>query len=245
MSFNFLLCPLEIQINILSHLAEEEFNHMKSMKELKFLFDYPHEQRIYEERSRNIFNSYLKFKENISWKEFYDRILVLKKNEPLNYAKECASDNKLMELKIITDENPNISNWVLPIDIACAEGNLEIIQWFISIGRFPNSFSINLIADEAHIECLDWLFENYRLLPNVDGANWVAESGHLNVLYWLEKRNVYPDNVGANLAAINGHINILNFLEEKNIFPTNLNNRYSMKVVDWFRSRNIHLMAED
>ena len=54
---------------------------------------------------------------------------------------------------------------------------------------------------------------------NVEGANNAARNGHLEVLKWLAKHNIFPNVYGANCAARNGHLEVLKWLAEHNILP--------------------------
>ncbi len=216
---DLLKLPTEVQIHILTFVDEREFDILKHTKECSKLFTYPNEERVYMERSIYNYFECIEFKNNSTWKDFYERVNYLKKCDKIEYAKQCASEERLMELQIIAKENKNIFNWVLPIDIVCVKGNLDIIKWFISIGRFPNAFSVGLLADEGHLHCLEYLYENYNLLPNTSSANWAAESGHIHILEWLEERGVLPNNIGALSAAVASQLPVLNWLAERNILP--------------------------
>lgn len=240
---NFENLPLEAQIQILKFCDDASFEMFQKFDTFKKFFSYPNEERIYEERSEHFFPKYIKYR-NTTWKDFYDRVTILKKNEPLEYAKQCASKGKLMELQILHLDYPAFIKWELPLDIVCAEGHLELLQWFVSINLIPNVLSINLLADEAHLSCLEFLHSNYNLLPDTDGANWAAETGHLFILKWLAERNVFPDFAGANSAARNDHLDILNWLAEYNILPVGELYVKNPVIIDWLRERGLYTEME-
>ena len=239
---DLLKLPTEVQINILAFVDEREFDILKYTKECSKLFTYPNEERVYMERSMNLHTNYIEFKNNSTWKDFYERVNYLKKCDKVEYAKQCAAEGKLMELQIIAKENKNMFNWILPIDIVCVKGNLEIIKWFISIGRFPNAFSVGLLADEGHLNCLEYLYNNYNMLPDTGSANWAAESGHIHILEWLEERGVLPNNIGALYAAVASQLPVLNWLAERNILPAQFKATNSI-IATWLNEHGI--FAED
>lgn len=60
----------------------------------------------------------------------------------------------------------------------------------------------------------------YSILPDVNGANLLAEAGNLSILEFLETKGILPDKLGANGAAKNHFILVLDWLKERHIFPT-------------------------
>ena len=241
---DFLLLPREIQIQICKYVGSSELETLRSFLLCAKLFSYPREERIYQERSEYYFPKYLPFRDNLRWREFHDRIVTLQKNEPIEYAKKCSCESKLLELQILHLDNPMFINWVLPLDLVCAAGDLKLLSWFMSIGRTPNMFGVNLIADEGHIECLEFLYEKTGLLPDTDGANWVAETGYLYILEWLANHNIFPNNIGANFAARNNHLHILNWLEQHDIFPQGYLHISNPQIIRWLKDRNLYIASD-
>jgi hypothetical protein len=105
-------------------------------------------------------------------------------------------------------------------------GRLNILQWLVSKGIFPDKQTANGAASGGYINILEWIlnlpkiYKNYiPVLPSKRGANNAATHGHLEMLEWLDKIGILPDREGATNAVINKHLNIVKLLAEKNILP--------------------------
>ncbi len=76
----------------------------------------------------------------------------------------------------------------------------------------------NDAAVGGQLDVLQWL-EQRNILPDVTGANYTAGRGHLAILIWLAQRKIFPDVTGANNAVLSGHLEVLKWLEQHNILP--------------------------
>ena len=82
----------------------------------------------------------------------------------------------------------------------------------------PSVDGVNWAAAHGRLDILEWL-EHRGVLPTIRGANLAARSGRASVLEWLAQRRIMPDVNGVNSATENGHILILEWLEKRELIP--------------------------
>lgn len=143
------------------------------------------------------------------------------------------------------------------VDSAAEFGDLELLKFLTSWPESPGSLqtfppsqtstifsytthSANRAAGAGHQEVLNWGSQlTPPVFPDVVGAVWAAESGHLEVLKWLASFKIFPYERGPNTTS---KVEILDFLAPR-ILP-NVEGAYyaarkgDLKLIKWMASRS-------
>ena len=90
-------------------------------------------------------------------------------------------------------------------------------QYYLWLNDWLNNSTFEQF-NQTDREDLKLLWLLFKSRCNIDGANWAAQNGYLNVLKWLSQRNppILPDLNGANQASSNNHLDIIKWLSRLN-----------------------------
>ena len=195
-------------------MPHADFVNFRKIKQLDYLFQTSHSERIYQERCEKWFSKdVISFRENIKWINFYDRISTLfnnmKTSTEQNMISNFPQQNKLMELKLLLSWNYNFVLYQCDIDLAVFSNNIEMLEFLEKILKRP-------YTDTA--------------------ADLAVSYGFLDVVSWLEKRNIIPTVFGANLACRYNNLVGLKYLYEKRILPN------EKGIADIFKNKNTEVL---
>ena len=118
-------------------------------------------------------------------------------------------------------------------------GKIKVLEWLSNIRKEKNIQPWNL-----NIDIYEW-FRRRKISPNIDGANFLAENGYIDILEWLEKeKEILPTIKGANLALNNGNIKILEWLVKRGILLDKKNikgikRRRNKKLFEWLKEKGL------
>ena len=166
----FLKLPIYERLALLENVSDHDiFLILLSMPEFGFLNkNLKLQARLYKSRLDRYFSHYeLFYEENTSWKEIYDRLVILeidirtKTKNILKYNTHFyAKSGQLMELKIL-----------------------------LSKGILSNQVTANTAGYHNQVKILRWMKENNLEMPDQDSINHAAYKGCLETLKWAKENN--------------------------------------------------------
>ncbi len=232
-AFNFKHLSTLCQIRILSFLEHREFEIVYNAMN----YTYPNIERIYEERLLYNCNNHvmkLVFEEReqnkTTWKELYYRVIEVFKDYYSNKVNMywLTRTNKLLELKIVCNENIFKHNMTLSIydaNQSCMRNNsLEILKWLQTKGLLPDQDGLLYAVCHQNINVLKWLLSICDFyLPTQDLLHRVLAQGNLEICKLFYSYGIIPDNEGMRVVksyALIGsrkHLEILNWFRDINI----------------------------
>lgn len=98
---------------------------------------------------------------------------------------------------------------------AAETGRLRELEWLLERGIKATFKGANRAARNGYLDTLQWLYDKYKVLPDIIGANWAGSRAHLHVLKWLNKHNVHMDIHGIKIVERNNHHAIMEWLVSK------------------------------
>lgn len=162
---------------------------------------------------------------------------------------DVITDGKLSNLIWIKENFPKFKFTQKHVNYAAFEGQFEIIIWFINYSLVPDQdgingagindklyiikflenkghkrtldqFGINQVASEGHIDILEYM-DTKQIWPDQDGANFALGNGKIKTVKWINNViHIKPNTYGANMAAENGNFKALVWAHKKyNIIP--------------------------
>ncbi len=215
-------------IDIYINASDEKFEAY--LKERKISINI--RETVFELRSRNRFSKdVIKFKHEISWYEFYRRMitfqkLVNKSSINTELADHYVQSQKLMELKILYKLHKVLPS-IKGANYCARVGNLFILEWLAKHRVFPDVSGANNAAKYEFIHILDWLKEQ-NIFPHRDIIIISAiKKGQIKILEWYAKQNILPNvetsenfEHACHYAVSYDQIESLKFLIKHNIYPT-------------------------
>ncbi len=216
--FPFDQLPIFIQLEILSNTDFATFSKIrKTNKTFHDICDGEEIEHhgnlshyLYEKRCTIHFDKkYLKYKEELmTWKEFYDRIVELlsKKKKGkwnINLITYLSSKDKLMEIKIVLEENKNENKnenkdhndrFTLSISFtnAIMSGKLDIIKFFYcNYGLSANKYHVKHCMRRGYLNVVEW-FEENGLIYEFDEEDMphILDQNNPELLDWLLKKEI-------------------------------------------------------
>jgi hypothetical protein len=117
--------------------------------------------------------------------------------------------------------NPSLFNKSLGANLAVCANNLESLKYLEKKNIYCTEFGVILAIDYGCLEVLKYISE-YINFENIDKycADIAAENGNLEIIKFLETKNLYCTDYGADLAAKYNYVDILEYLYNKGIKPT-------------------------
>lgn len=113
-------------------------------------------------------------------------------------------------------------NIAITIDVAAAQGHLDIIIWLNENIVLPNGNDVhsaatikgvNSAAENGHLQVVKWLYANYSICCTINGINGAARNGHLHILEWLHQNKSTGWTINAmDIAAGSGHLDVVKWL---------------------------------
>ncbi len=235
--FAFDELPIYLKLKILLYVEHKTFmNLSKVNKELHtFLsgktideFKELHgnlDERFYQERSEYWLNGNIlpfRLEENLSWREFYHRAMMVAKS--LNYQcklTEYTKLGRLLELKII-DTKTNLFtdtkkfSYTEFLRNCINNGHVNILEWLSSKGIEPLAHDIEHAIVNNHINVCKFFAEK-NLLPLFWKSNLLYKS--IEMLKWLISKDYTCSSNDSYQAVIDGKLDIVKFLVERKIYP--------------------------
>lgn len=209
--FDFPALSKWLQFEILITISTEDFPSFSTINketfqlcsgklsnEQKLFYGDQIADRLYQERSKLFFseNEYnLKEEENMSWREFYFRVLTVNYNSGI-YKCKYAKEGKLLELKLITMKCPDNIDYIYSMFMqASLNGHLNIIQYLSNKFNFYfNQYKTAILhkaASSGQLEILKWAKENNLIEKSFNLATSAAYTKQIDILNWL--RDNYND----------------------------------------------------
>ncbi|CAK4117516.1 unnamed protein product [Aphanomyces euteiches] len=101
-----------------------------------------------------------------------------------------------------------------PIDIAAANGHLDIVQFFLTNTRDCDSTNaMDQAATNGHMEVVQYLHEKSAVGATNQAMDGAAANGHLEIVRFLHEHCQEGCSTdAADLAATNGHLEVVKFL---------------------------------
>ena len=181
------------------------------MKELKYLFIYPHAERLYEERSKLYCTCFIKHKEKeLSWEQFYNYCQYPREYYDRGH---IVKEGNLTELKIHKQVYEPVHGFHMLNENCNANycGHLHLIEYYDSLGIKFDTFDANESCIGGNIQVLEF-FISRNLHPNKHGANMACKYGHVHILKFLATYNLYPESIGVQYAIGNEHKDVIEWL---------------------------------
>lgn len=158
---------------------------------------------------------------------YYDIAMDLIKTTPslitikcINEA--CISGNDKV-LKLCLEKEPDYVDYAYyGADIACSNGNLNMIKILDEYGYLFSEDSINGAVEFGHYNIAKFLYDIHRVEPAEFAISEAVMKGYLDIIKWLYKEkllNVIDINEVMLLACSNNKLSIVKWLEDK-IDPT-------------------------
>ena len=119
-------------------------------------------------------------------------------------------------------------DWIDENIIDCPESNvIAILDWLETMDIFLTRRGIYMAVRNARIDILEWMYirgvtPGQRCVDGIINNTHLESSTILQVLDWLEKRNIFPSSAGADRAVREYNFDILDWLEKRDIFPTRI-----------------------
>lgn len=105
----------------------------------------------------------------------------------------------------------------LLFDIERKYNNLDILIWSINNDIANINNVINAASYFGNIKLLEWIRDNYNILPKNTYADSAIENNKINVLDWMAKYGVYPTASGIMAAVEYGHYDSIVWVLNKGI----------------------------
>ncbi len=150
-------------------------------------------ENVYDQRCHKYFSDdilQLKYKYNMKWKEFYDRVTKFQKLLALH---------KIIPLTIPEEWLPQLDIDVINnADAYAIEGKVFELELCLLMGEEPDvDYGANWAAGRGHLDVLK-LLKEYNILPDEDGFDLADENDYTEVTNWLMENNIisnYKRNV--------------------------------------------------
>ena len=145
----------------------------------------------FETRTRNeISQEIIDLKsEDMSWKDFYYRIMFFRSNKMT--PDEYCLDGDLLGVKILAHMNPPILPTRRGLELAAANGHLNIIKYLASLGILPDQRAVNAAAEHGHLVTVQYLTD-LGIFPDQRAVDVAAEYGHLATVQFLDPLGIHP-----------------------------------------------------
>ncbi|KAF0696197.1 Aste57867_13029 [Aphanomyces stellatus] len=99
------------------------------------------------------------------------------------------------------------------MDIAAANGHLEVVQCLHSLGYAASNRAMDRAALGGHLEMVLWLHANRTDGCTTFAMDSASSGGHLQLIQWLHKHRTEGCTTNAmDNAALNGHLEVVQFL---------------------------------
>lgn len=131
--------------------------------------------------------------------------------DPFGLVVEACRRGTAEEVRLLLETNPELveetdSDNRAPLDLACSEGNLEVVRWLVREGGadiYGDSFyckALDIACAHGHLEVARWLIEEYRINLNqkTHALMEAIHNDHLEVVQWLVRE-------AGDIAIINGY----------------------------------------
>ena len=128
---------------------------------------------------------FLKYKEEMSWKEFYNKLayvyhLIDTVPDVQDYfgLKSLVEENRLTELKILQDIVKNKERSIVAIAISAisGNGNLDILKWVTSLNWDQEKIKEEIHDVIGNFDTLsEAIFNSFEQLPNIDIYTYIIE----------------------------------------------------------------------
>ncbi|AYV85928.1 MAG: hypothetical protein Solivirus1_85 [Solivirus sp.] len=149
--------------------------------------------------------------------------------------------NKLMELKVISELAPEefIREMNRYVDNVAACGHIQMLQWLETKKILPDKIGMDYSIGNGHLDVAQWLADR-NINPTQEGAKVAAFWDKIDSLEWIYNNfGLLPDAISVADAANRGSINVLDWAYSKGVKPERRNlkpreiQRYP-EVVNWF-----------
>jgi ankyrin repeat protein len=145
---------------------------------------------------------------------------------------------------------------------ACANGNIEFLEWWIENNDIevcndildnlnPCAYPLDIVSRHGNVDILQWWRTSELKFKYCQNAiDWASSNGHINVLQWWQESGFelkYSD-YAMNWASENGHLDVLQWWVDSGLkikysaYAIDFaSDRGYIKVLDWWKKSDLKL----